>query len=58
MTNIEKKYDNKILIVGAGDAGAMVAREIKQRNGGQKIVGFIDDDTHKIGSKIYTIHSR
>jgi len=52
MTNIEKKYDNKILIVGAGDAGAMVAREIKQRNGGQKIVGFIDDDTHKIGSKI------
>ncbi len=52
MTNVEKKYDNKILIVGAGDAGAMVAREIKQRNGGQKIVGFIDDDTHKIGSKI------
>jgi FlaA1/EpsC-like NDP-sugar epimerase len=44
----------RILVAGAGDAGAMVVREM-QRNPqlGMIPVGFIDDDAAKIGKKIY-----
>lgn len=47
--------ENKnILIVGAGDAGAIIAREVLQnKKGGQKIVGFIDDDKSKIGMSMF-----
>jgi FlaA1/EpsC-like NDP-sugar epimerase len=38
----------KVLIVGAGDAGVMIAREIQRRYyDTKKIVGFIDDDSYK-----------
>jgi FlaA1/EpsC-like NDP-sugar epimerase len=42
------------LIVGAGDAGTMVAKEM-QRNPqlGLRPVGFLDDDTVKAGKQIY-----
>ncbi|MEN6619956.1 MAG: nucleoside-diphosphate sugar epimerase/dehydratase [Smithella sp.] len=37
-----------VLIIGAGDAGAMIAREITQRYyETKKIIGFIDDSTYK-----------
>lgn len=38
-----------VLIVGAGDAGAMIAREIQQRQqqDRKKLAGFIDDDLYK-----------
>ena len=37
-----------VLIVGAGDAGAVIAREISQfHKKSRKIVGFIDDDLQK-----------
>ncbi|MEN6414745.1 MAG: nucleoside-diphosphate sugar epimerase/dehydratase [Veillonellales bacterium] len=37
-----------VLIIGAGDAGAMIAREITQRYyETKKIVGFIDDSAYK-----------
>ena len=46
----EKK---QVLIVGAGDAGAMMVREIEQNDDAiLKIVGFIDDDPRKQGSKL------
>lgn len=42
------KARTRVLIVGAGDAGAMIAREILQRYESSKIlVGFIDDDQSK-----------
>ncbi|MDR7866266.1 MAG: nucleoside-diphosphate sugar epimerase/dehydratase [Sporomusaceae bacterium] len=47
-----------VLIVGAGDAGAMLARELKHRYYSSKtLVGFIDDDVAKhnqmlMGSKV------
>ncbi len=53
-----------ILIVGAGDAGAIIAREILQSNRtGRKVAGFIDDDKVKqgmvmFGSKILGDRSR
>lgn len=42
------KTDKKVLIYGAGDAGAIVAREYKNHyNGRRPVVGFIDDDPKK-----------
>jgi FlaA1/EpsC-like NDP-sugar epimerase len=47
----QKPYSNKphrkCLIIGAGGAGAMVARELKSYKGGIIPVGFIDDDPNK-----------
>lgn len=45
--NGDKNGRKKVLIVGAGDAGAMVARELKNHNNGLVPVGFVDDDKHK-----------
>ena len=43
----------QVLIVGAGDAGAMMVREIEQNDDAAlKIAGFIDDDPRKQGSKL------
>lgn len=41
------------LIVGAGDVGAAITREIKEHYGkNRKIIGFIDDDPAKIGQRL------
>lgn len=58
-TPIEPKPGSQarsILVAGAGDAGAMVVREI-QRNPqlGMKPVGFVDDDPGKLGKTIHGI---
>ena len=52
-TNSEKKEVRKgkalrVLIVGAGDAGNIILRDIRQRDH-RKVVGFIDDDAAKWG---------
>ena len=46
----------RILVAGAGDAGAMVVREM-QRNPqlGMLPIGFVDDDDTKIGKRIYSL---
>ncbi|WIV20003.1 nucleoside-diphosphate sugar epimerase/dehydratase [Paenibacillus polygoni] len=38
---------NNVLIVGAGNCGTLIAREIRSSALGMKIVGFIDDDLKK-----------
>ncbi|MEG1413203.1 MAG: nucleoside-diphosphate sugar epimerase/dehydratase [Acidaminococcaceae bacterium] len=44
----------KVLIVGAGDAGAMIAREIGQfHTGKRQVVGFVDDADKKQGQTLY-----
>jgi len=43
---------NRILIVGAGEAGVALAGDLRQRGFGESIAGFIDDDMLKIGNKI------
>lgn len=46
----EKK---NVLIVGAGDAGSMLIREIEQNDSASvAVTGFVDDDVKKIGSKL------
>lgn len=45
---------SRVLIIGAGDAGAMIAREIDHRYyQNKKIIGFIDDDSFKQNKMIY-----
>lgn len=43
----------KVLIVGAGDAGEVIAREIIKRCDLGTLIGFIDDDKEKIGKRIH-----
>jgi FlaA1/EpsC-like NDP-sugar epimerase len=46
----------KALIIGAGEAGAMVARELHSHpNLALTPVGFVDDDIRKIGFDLYNI---
>ncbi len=45
-----------VLIVGAGDAGAVIAREINQRYSSTKtLIGFIDDDAYKQNQRLYGV---
>jgi FlaA1/EpsC-like NDP-sugar epimerase len=45
--------DRKIVLIGAGDAGNLVLKELKQRSDlGMKVVGFIDDDPKKLKKNI------
>ena len=42
-----------VLLIGAGDAGAMLVREIEQNDAASvRIVGFADDDVKKIGNRL------
>jgi len=46
-------WDRKLLIVGAGRAGKMLARGVKRSTSlGYKIVGFLDDDPQKLGKYV------
>lgn len=50
---IKKK---RVLIVGAGDAGEMIAREmIRQRNSEYIPIGFLDDDNLKINHQVHGV---
>ena len=45
--------DRRVLVVGAGAAGLMIVREIRENPGlGMIEVGFVDDDRAKIGTRI------
>ena len=43
----------RILIVGAGDAGEVISREIIKRCNLGTLIGFIDDDKEKMGKRIH-----
>lgn len=48
-----EKENSKVLIIGAGDAGAMLIKEVKKHNTlNYDIVGLIDDDLYKKGHVI------
>jgi len=50
-----KRKEDRILVVGAGDAGDVICREIEKRKDLGQMIGFIDDDMMKIGSTIRNI---
>ncbi len=46
----------RVLIAGAGDAGAMVVREIRRNPQlGMRPMGFLDDQRSKLGKRIYEV---
>lgn len=49
-----REHVSKVLIIGAGDAGAMIARELNARYyDTKKLVGFIDDSSYKCNNMIF-----
>lgn len=47
---IKSHQDTRVLIIGAGEAGYMTSKELGKSNGLKKtLVGFVDDDVHKLG---------
>lgn len=43
----------RVLIVGAGDAGAMIVREMRNNpSSGYRPIGFVDDDPAKVGHRV------
>lgn len=51
-----KSRKKRALIIGAGDAGEMIVREmIRQSNSEYLPIGFLDDDPNKIGRQIHGI---
>lgn len=54
--NLEKGKSSKVLLIGAGMAGIMVAKEAKrQKNLNWEVIGFVDDDPHKRNNMIHGI---
>jgi len=50
---VEKREKKRILLIGAGNAGNMVIKELKQRKDlGMQVAGFIDDDPKKLNIAI------
>ena len=45
----------RTLIIGAGDTGELLLREIKKAPGEYNPIGFIDDDREKAGAKIHGV---
>ncbi len=49
-------HPRRVLVMGAGDAGALIVREMHQNPGlGYLPVGFVDDDPAKQGAQIYAV---
>ncbi len=52
----KKKKGKRVLIAGAGDAGAMIVREIRNsQHVSLDPIGFVDDDPHKQGVVIHGV---
>lgn len=46
---LQKMNCRNVLIFGAGDAGAMLLREMYNHQNNRRVIGFVDDDTKKRG---------
>jgi UDP-GlcNAc:undecaprenyl-phosphate GlcNAc-1-phosphate transferase len=51
----QKREGRRILVYGAGEGGTVVMRELQHRDDALRIVGFIDDDPHKMGTRVHGI---
>jgi len=48
----ESSDEQRVLVIGAGDAGVMVAREMQRNRLGYRLVGFLDDAPDKQGLEV------
>jgi UDP-GlcNAc:undecaprenyl-phosphate GlcNAc-1-phosphate transferase len=48
----QRQVGRRVVIYGAGDGGALVIREVLSQDSAARIVGFIDDDPRKHGSRV------
>ena len=53
-SSLRSAEGRRVLIIGAGDAGDMIVREMR-KGGGYLPVGFIDDDPSKLGRTIHGV---
>ena len=52
----QPEAQKRVLVIGAGDAGAMIVREMRANPGlGLVPTGFIDDDVAKLGMRIHNV---
>lgn len=54
--HVAQKHKAHVLLIGAGRAGVLAAREIQNRSDvALKVVGFLDDDTDKLQASIHGV---
>ena len=51
----DRRNTHRVFIVGAGFAAQMLIRELKHAGSGWTVIGCVDDDKDKIGSKIHGV---
>ncbi|MEP7309741.1 MAG: hypothetical protein ABJA98_29890 [Acidobacteriota bacterium] len=51
----QKRSGRRVLVYGAGEGGTLVMRELQNRDEAVRLVGFIDDDPHKTGSRVHGV---
>lgn len=50
--NLPQDKRKRTIIIGAGSAGAMLLREIREHAPNMEVICFVDDDENKIGNKL------
>jgi FlaA1/EpsC-like NDP-sugar epimerase len=55
LERIRRQRRSRVLIWGAGDAGAVLVRELQNRPGKRQLVGMIDDDPAKKGRSFFGV---
>ena len=50
--SIQKSKYNNALIIGAGDAGVVLSRELLSDRYNERVIGFIDDAKQKVGKTV------
>ena len=50
--NRQREAGTRVVVYGAGDGGALAVRELQKRPTPIRIIGFIDDAPHKIGTRV------